>query len=130
MNECLTTSHSSVVSVVRTVQSYSASPSPLPYLYVYRVPQLLTRLVRSERVLHLLLYISKAHPQAVYFPIRTLYLTLKKEQKEKSMRALCHTYTSTQTHECVHITYLCTCTCYHGILHYPFPLRMYLALSQ
>ena len=49
-----------------------------------RIPQLLTGLMKSERVLNVLLYISKAHPQAVYFPIRTLYLTLKMEQKEKS----------------------------------------------
>ena len=28
---------------------------------------------------------GKAYPQAVYFPIRTLYLTLKMEQREKCM---------------------------------------------
>ena len=60
----------------------------------FRIPQLLTGLVKSERVLNVLLYISKAHPQAVYFPIRTLYLTLKMEQKksEYRVRGTVHVY--------------------------------------
>ena len=50
-----------------------------------RIPQLLTCLVRNEgtHILNLLCSVGKAYPQAVYFPIRTLYLTLKMEQKEK-----------------------------------------------
>ena len=49
------------------------------------IPQLLTCLARCEGqyILNLLCYVGKAFPQAVYFPIRTLYLTLKMEQKEK-----------------------------------------------
>jgi len=34
-------------------------------------------------MLNLLCSVGKAYPQAVYFPIRTLYLTLKMEQREK-----------------------------------------------
>jgi transformation/transcription domain-associated protein len=46
------------------------------------IPQLLTCLARREGqyILNLLCYVGKAFPQAVYFPIRTLYLTLKKEK--------------------------------------------------
>ncbi|XP_019851030.1 PREDICTED: transformation/transcription domain-associated protein [Amphimedon queenslandica] len=49
------------------------------------IPQLLTCLVRNEgsHILNLLCSVGKAYPQAIYFPIRTLYLTLKIEQKEK-----------------------------------------------
>lgn len=49
----------------------------------YRIPQLLTCLARNEGayLLNLLSSIGKAYPQAVYFPIRTLYLSLKLEQK-------------------------------------------------
>lgn len=49
------------------------------------IPQLLTCLVRREgtHMLNLLCSVGKAYPQAVYFPIRTLYLTLKMEQREK-----------------------------------------------
>ena len=55
---------------------------------LYRIPQLLTCLVRNEgtHILNLLCSVGKAYPQAVYFPIRTLYLTLKMEQKEKCER--------------------------------------------
>ena len=51
----------------------------------HRIPQLLTCLVRNEgtHILNLLCSVGKAYPQAVYFPIRTLYLTLKLEQREK-----------------------------------------------
>ena len=45
----------------------------------------MTCLARKEGqyILNLLCSVGKAFPQAVYFPIRTLYLTLKMEQKEK-----------------------------------------------
>ncbi|XP_052826902.1 transformation/transcription domain-associated protein [Octopus bimaculoides] len=49
------------------------------------IPQLLTCLVRSEGrlILNLLTQVGRMYPQAVYFPIRTLYLTLKIEQRER-----------------------------------------------
>jgi len=52
---------------------------------VFRVPQLLTCLVRNEGklILNLLSKIGSIYPQAIYFPIRTLYLTLKIEQRER-----------------------------------------------
>jgi len=52
-----------------------------------RVPQLLTCLVRNEGklILNLLSKIGSIYPQAIYFPIRTLYLTLKIEQRERCM---------------------------------------------
>lgn len=50
-----------------------------------RIPQLLTCLVRNEGrlILALLSQVGRMYPQAVYFPIRTLYLTLKIEQRER-----------------------------------------------
>ena len=52
---------------------------------IFRIPQLLTCLVRSEGrlILTLLSHVGRMFPQAVYFPIRTLYLTLKIEQRER-----------------------------------------------
>ncbi|XP_028408078.1 transformation/transcription domain-associated protein-like isoform X2 [Dendronephthya gigantea] len=49
------------------------------------VPQLLTCLTRKEgsKISSLLLQIGRVHAQAIYFPIRTLYLTLKLEHREK-----------------------------------------------
>jgi transformation/transcription domain-associated protein len=49
------------------------------------IPQLLTCLVRNEGrlILSLLNKVGSMYPQAVYFPIRTLYLTLKIEQRER-----------------------------------------------
>ena len=54
-------------------------------LYCGRVPQLLTCLVRNEGklILNLLSKIGSIYPQAIYFPIRTLYVTLKIEQRER-----------------------------------------------
>lgn len=56
-----------------------------PCLLCYRIPQLLTCLVRSEGrlIMNLLSQVGRMYPQAVYFPIRTLYLTLKIEQRER-----------------------------------------------
>ena len=56
------------------------------------IPQLLTCLVRKEgqKVLNLIFSIGRVFPQAVYFPIRTLYLTLKIEQREKYKLGLVH----------------------------------------
>lgn len=49
------------------------------------IPQLLNCLVQyeSDIVMNLLNQIAKIFPQAVYFPIRTLYLMLKLEQRER-----------------------------------------------
>ncbi|CRK92144.1 CLUMA_CG005737, isoform A [Clunio marinus] len=49
------------------------------------IPQLLNCLVQYESVviMNLLNQIAKIFPQAVYFPIRTLYLMLKLEQRER-----------------------------------------------
>ena len=54
------------------------------------IPQLLTCLIRQEgsHILNLLCSVGKTYPQAVYFPIRTLYLTLKVEQREKRKYSL------------------------------------------
>ena len=54
-------------------------------VFMFRVPQLLTCLVRNEGklILNLLSKIGSIYPQAIYFPIRTLYLTLKIEQRER-----------------------------------------------
>ncbi|XP_071454988.1 transformation/transcription domain-associated protein [Hetaerina americana] len=56
-----------------------------PAAWLPWVPQLLTCLVRAEGrlVLNLLSSVGRVFPQAVYFPIRTLYLTLKIEQRER-----------------------------------------------
>ena len=49
------------------------------------IPQLLCCLVQYEGtvILNLLSQVGRVFPQAVYFPIRTLYLTLKIERREK-----------------------------------------------
>ncbi|RWS15188.1 transformation/transcription domain-associated protein-like protein [Dinothrombium tinctorium] len=56
-----------------------------PVCWLPFIPQLLTCLVRKEGkiVLNILTQVGRVFPQAVYFPIRTLYLTLKMEQREK-----------------------------------------------
>eukprot|EP00118_Oscarella_pearsei_P018052 m.182608 g.182608 ORF g.182608 m.182608 type:complete len:3843 (+) comp39295_c0_seq28:119-11647(+) len=56
-----------------------------PNLWLPWIPQLLTCLVRKEgnQILNLLCTIGRVFPQAIYFPIRTLYLTLKIEHREK-----------------------------------------------
>lgn len=50
-----------------------------------RIPQMLTCLIRNEGrlILNLFHKVGSVYPQAVYFPIRTLYLTLKIEQRER-----------------------------------------------
>ena len=51
-------------------------------------------MVRHEGklIMNLLSQVGRMYPQAVYFPIRTLYLTLKIEQRErrKLLLLLCH----------------------------------------
>ena len=52
------------------------------------IPQLLTCLVRNEGkiIVNILSQIGRTYPQAVYFPIRTIYLMLKLEQREKFLK--------------------------------------------
>ncbi|CAG7721830.1 unnamed protein product [Allacma fusca] len=69
------------------VDKYASGVPPIQWLPW--VPQLLTCLVRldGKMVLNLLNAVGRMYPQAVYFPIRTLYLTLKIEQREKNRTA-------------------------------------------
>ncbi|XP_064456550.1 transformation/transcription domain-associated protein-like isoform X2 [Ornithodoros turicata] len=69
--------------LAEAVDKYSAGVPPQQWLPW--VPQLLTCLVRAEGrlLLNLLVQVGRVFPQAVYFPIRTLYLTLKIEQRER-----------------------------------------------
>jgi len=91
-----------------------------------RVPQLLTCLVRNEGklILNLLSKIGSIYPQAIYFPIRTLYLTLKIEQRERC------TYTVSLGLEfdflcfilgCMICLYVDVCFVYLGqLIHFPW----------
>ncbi len=65
------------------VDKYHVGVPPIQWLPW--IPQLLTCLVRAEGklILNLLSTVGRMYPQAVYFPIRTLYLTLKIEQRER-----------------------------------------------
>ncbi len=65
------------------VDKYHVGVPPIQWLPW--IPQLLTCLVRAEGklILNLLSTVGRMFPQAVYFPIRTLYLTLKIEQRER-----------------------------------------------
>ncbi|XP_054724829.1 transformation/transcription domain-associated protein-like [Uloborus diversus] len=69
--------------LTEAVDKYSPGVPPLQWLPW--VPQLLTCLVRNEgqKMLNIISQVGRAYPQAVYFPIRTLYLILKIEQREK-----------------------------------------------
>uniref|UniRef100_A0A7N6ANY8 Transformation/transcription domain-associated protein n=1 Tax=Anabas testudineus TaxID=64144 RepID=A0A7N6ANY8_ANATE len=69
------------------VDKYCIGVPPIQWLAW--IPQLLTCLVGSEGkpLLNLISQVGRVYPQAVYFPIRTLYLTLKIEQRERYKRA-------------------------------------------
>ena len=69
--------------LAEAVDKYNQGVPPIQWLPW--IPQLLTCLVRSEGkwILNLLSTVGRMFPQAVYFPIRTLYLTLKIEQRER-----------------------------------------------
>merc|ERR1719270_1393787 len=69
--------------LAEAVDKYMTGVPPIQWLPW--IPQLLTCLVRSEGklILNLLSQVGRMFPQAVYFPIRTLYLTLKIEQRER-----------------------------------------------
>ncbi|XP_017462467.1 PREDICTED: transcription-associated protein 1 [Rhagoletis zephyria] len=73
--------------LMSTLEKYVVGVPPsywLPW-----IPQLLCCLVQYESnvILNLLSHVGRLYPQAVYFPIRTLYLTLKIEQREKHKTA-------------------------------------------
>lgn len=70
-------------SLAEAVDKYNVGVPPVQWLPW--IPQLLTCLVRFEGrvIMNLLSHVGRMFPQAVYFPIRTLYLTLKIEQRER-----------------------------------------------
>ncbi|XP_048580263.1 transformation/transcription domain-associated protein isoform X2 [Nematostella vectensis] len=70
-------------SIADAVDKYCVGVPPLHWLPW--IPQLLSCLVRREgqKILNLLCNIGRVYPQAMYFPIRTLYLTWKIEQRER-----------------------------------------------
>ena len=69
--------------MAEAVDKYNVGVPPIQWLPW--IPQLLTCLVRNEGklIINLLSNVGRMFPQAVYFPIRTLYLTLKIEQRER-----------------------------------------------
>ena len=69
--------------LAQAVQQYCNGVPPI--LWLPWIPQLLNCLIRNEgkHTLDLLSTIGRNFPQAVWFPIRTLYLTLKLEQRER-----------------------------------------------
>jgi transformation/transcription domain-associated protein len=72
------------------LDKYAVGVPPLQWLPW--IPQLLCCLVQYETdvILNLLSQVGRMFPQAVYFPIRTLYLTLKVEQRERYKSAEQH----------------------------------------
>ncbi|XP_048350103.1 transformation/transcription domain-associated protein [Sphaerodactylus townsendi] len=69
--------------LAEAIDKYCVGVPPIQWLAW--IPQLLTCLVGSEGklLLNLISQVGRVYPQAVYFPIRTLYLTLKIEQRER-----------------------------------------------
>ncbi|KAG7311694.1 hypothetical protein JYU34_002748 [Plutella xylostella] len=70
-------------SLAEALDKYSVGVPPVQWLPW--IPQLLACLVQYDGnvILNLLTHVGRLYPQAVYFPIRTLYLTLKIEQRER-----------------------------------------------
>ncbi|KAI4484537.1 hypothetical protein M0804_007103 [Polistes exclamans] len=70
-------------SLMEAVDKYAVGVPPIQWLPW--IPQLLMCLVRHDGnvILNLLSQVGRMFPQAVYFSIRTLYLTLKIEQRER-----------------------------------------------
>ncbi|XP_011636974.1 transformation/transcription domain-associated protein [Pogonomyrmex barbatus] len=70
-------------SLIETVDKYAVGVPAIQWLPW--VPQLLMCLIRHEGdgILNLLSQVGRMFPQAVYFSIRTIYLTLKIEQRER-----------------------------------------------
>jgi transformation/transcription domain-associated protein len=71
------------MSLMKTLDKYAVGVPPLHWLPW--IPQLLCCLVqyKGNVILNLLNQVGRMYPQAVYFPIRTLYLTLRIEQRER-----------------------------------------------
>ncbi|RWS25705.1 transformation/transcription domain-associated protein-like protein, partial [Leptotrombidium deliense] len=71
------------LNLAEAVEKYNVGVPPVCWLPF--IPQLLNALVRFEgkMILNILSQVGRVFPQAVYFPLRTLYLTLKMEQREK-----------------------------------------------
>ncbi|XP_038044323.1 transformation/transcription domain-associated protein-like isoform X2 [Patiria miniata] len=69
--------------LAEAVDKYSVGVPPIQWLPW--IPQLLTCLVGSEGdlIINVLMNVGRVYPQALYFPIRTLYLTLKIEHRER-----------------------------------------------
>ncbi|XP_050553861.1 transcription-associated protein 1 isoform X13 [Spodoptera frugiperda] len=74
-------------SLAEALDKYSVGVPPVQWLPW--IPQLLSCLVQYDGtvILNLLSHVGRLYPQAVYFPIRTLYLTLKIEQRERHKTA-------------------------------------------
>ncbi|XP_060810438.1 transcription-associated protein 1 isoform X2 [Amyelois transitella] len=74
-------------SLAEALDKYSVGVPPVQWLPW--IPQLLSCLVQYDGnvILNLLSHVGRLFPQAVYFPIRTLYLTLKIEQRERHKTA-------------------------------------------
>ncbi|XP_022821038.1 transformation/transcription domain-associated protein isoform X3 [Spodoptera litura] len=74
-------------SLAEALEKYSVGVPPVQWLPW--IPQLLSCLVQYDGsvILNLLSHVGRLYPQAVYFPIRTLYLTLKIEQRERHKTA-------------------------------------------
>lgn len=71
-------------SIMNALDKYAVGIPPLQWLPW--IPQLLCCLVQYEGqvILNILSQVGRMFPQAVYFPIRTLYLTLKIETKTQA----------------------------------------------
>lgn len=69
--------------MLELVDKYGQTIPPIQWLPW--IPQLLNCLIQyeGEIIMNLLSNIARSFPQAVYFPIRTLYLMLKIEQRER-----------------------------------------------
>lgn len=69
--------------MLEMVDKYGSTIPPIQWLPW--IPQLLNCLIQyeGEHIMNLLSNIARNFPQAVYFPIRTLYLMLKIEQRER-----------------------------------------------
>nr|ANJ04666.1 transformation/transcription domain-associated protein [Nilaparvata lugens] len=73
-------------SLTNAMDKYVVGVPPIQWLPW--IPQLLTCLLQDkDPILNLLSLVGRMYPQAVYFPVRTLYLTLKIEQREREKSA-------------------------------------------
>ena len=76
----LLTFDNETLALAKAVDKYHVGVPPIQWLPW--IPQLLTCLVRAEGrlILNLLSTVGRLFPQAMYFPIRTLYLLALKER--------------------------------------------------